>query len=199
MRDISGLIFNKFSYIIQLKILNIFSSIICNVIIRIKGIHLGKNCSFFGLPKFYRTENSKIKISDRCSFRSRKTSNLIGIDRPCILSTLVPGAELIIGENCGFSGTVIGAFKSVRLGNNVRCGANTLITDSNWHLDDPRSGYPKEIVINDNVWLGAGSTVLKGVEIGENSVIGAGSVVTKNIPANVIAAGNPCRVIRAIN
>jgi acetyltransferase-like isoleucine patch superfamily enzyme len=66
-------------------------------------------------------------------------------------------------------------------------------------LDDPRSGYPKEIVINDNVWLGAGTTVLKGVEIGENSVIGAGSVVTKNIPANVIAAGNPCRVIRAIN
>lgn len=199
MKDISGLIFNKYSYIIQLRILNIFSSVIFNVIIRIKGIHTGKKCSFFGLPKFYRTVNSKIIISDRCSFRSRKTSNLIGIDRPCIISTLMPGAEIIIGEHCGFSGTVIGAFKSVRLGKNVRCGANTLITDSNWHLDDPRSGIAKEIIIHDNVWLGAGSIVLKGVEIGENSVIGAASVVTKNIPPNVIAAGNPCKVIRTIN
>jgi acetyltransferase-like isoleucine patch superfamily enzyme len=199
MRDISGLIFNKYSYIIQLKILKIFSSIICKIVIKIKGINLGKNCAFFGLTKFYRTENSSIIIADRCSFRSKRTSNLIGIDRPCIISTLTPGAEIIIGEDCGFSGTIIGSFRSVRLGNRVRCGANTLITDSNWHLDDPRSGYPKEIVIHDNVWLGAGSIVLKGVEIGENAVIGAASVVTKNIPANVIAAGNPCKVVRAIN
>jgi acetyltransferase-like isoleucine patch superfamily enzyme len=65
-------------------------------------------------------------------------------------------------------------------------------------LDDPRSGQAKEIIIHDNVWLGAGAIVLKGVEIGENTVIGAASVVTKNIPANVIAAGNPCKVIRSI-
>jgi acetyltransferase-like isoleucine patch superfamily enzyme len=198
MKDLSGLIFNKYSYIIQLRILKIFSSVFCKGILKIKGISVGKNCSFFGLPKFYRTENSRIIISDSCSFRSKHTSNLIGIDRPCILSTLMPEAELVIGKDCGFSGTIIGAFKSVRLGNNVRCGANTLITDSNWHLDDPRSGQAKEIIIHDNVWLGAGAIVLKGVEIGENTVIGAASVVTKNIPANVIAAGNPCKVIRSI-
>ena len=49
-----------------------------------------------------------------------------------------------------------------------------------------------------NVWLGAGVIVLPGVTIGDNSVIGAGSVVTKDIPANVIAVGNPCRVLREI-
>ncbi|MCV6039074.1 galactoside O-acetyltransferase, partial [Escherichia coli] len=50
----------------------------------------------------------------------------------------------------------------------------------------------------DNVWIGANSVVLPGVTIGENSVIGAGSVVTKDIPSNVVAVGNPCRVLREI-
>ena len=52
--------------------------------------------------------------------------------------------------------------------------------------------------IGSNVWLGAGAIVLPGVSIGDNTVIGAGSVVTKDIPANVVAVGNPCRVLREI-
>ena len=79
------------------------------------------------------------------------------------------------------------------------CSTNTLITDYDWHLDDPRAGVSKPVFIDDNVWLGVNVTVLKGVTIGKNSVIGAGSVVTKNIPANVIAGGNPCVVIRNLN
>jgi maltose O-acetyltransferase len=58
--------------------------------------------------------------------------------------------------------------------------------------------YAKPIVINDNVWIGGGVIITPGVTIGMNSIIGAGSVVTKDIPGNVIAAGNPCRVIREI-
>ena len=81
----------------------------------------------------------------------------------------------------------------------MRCGANTLITDGDWHLDDPRAGEPAPIIIEENVWLGEGVKVLKGVTIGKNTVIGVGSVVTKNIPANVMAAGNPCRVIKELN
>ena len=72
-----------------------------------------------------------------------------------------------------FSGTVIGVFTNINLGNNVRCGANTLITYSDWHLDDYRSGEPKPIIIKNNVWLGVNVTVLKGVTIGENRLIGA--------------------------
>lgn len=53
--------------------------------------------------------------------------------------------------------------------------------------------------IGNNVWLGGGVIVCPGVTIGDNSVIGAGSVVTKDVPANVVAAGNPCRVIRALD
>ena len=59
--------------------------------------------------------------------------------------------------------------------------------------------YAKPINIGNGCWIGANVVVLPGVTIGEGTVIGAGSVVTKNIPANVVAAGNPCRVIRRIN
>ncbi len=59
--------------------------------------------------------------------------------------------------------------------------------------------YNAPVKIGKCVWLGAGVIVLPGVEIGDNSVIGAGSVVTKNIPANVVAVGNPCKVVRSIN
>lgn len=158
-----------------------------------------KNCKFYGITHINLKENSSIEIGEKCVFRSKKNSNLIGINRPCILSTLSPGAKIIIGNNCGFSGTVIGAFVKIELKDNVRCGANCLITDSDWHNDDPRSGLPAEVLIEKNVWLGEGVKVLKGVVIGENSVIGAGSVVTKSIPPNVIAAGNPCVVIKSIS
>jgi acetyltransferase-like isoleucine patch superfamily enzyme len=68
------------------------------------------------------------------------------------------------------------------------------------------SGHPTKIdldeepvILEDNVWIGAGTTILKGTCIGENSIIGAGSVVTKDIPPNSIAAGNPAKVIKHIS
>jgi acetyltransferase-like isoleucine patch superfamily enzyme len=159
------------------------------------GVKLGSNIQFDGKCYFKRFPKSGITIGDNCEFLSRPNSNLIGINRPCMISTLTEEAQLVIGSNCGFSGTVIGAFASIKIGDNVRCGANTLITDSDWHSDDPRVGPAKPVVIGNNVWLGLNVVVLKGVEIGENTVIGANSLVTKSIPANVIAAGNPCKEI----
>ncbi|MCD2493444.1 sugar O-acetyltransferase [Lacrimispora sp. NSJ-141] len=58
--------------------------------------------------------------------------------------------------------------------------------------------YGRPITIGDNVWIGGGATLNPGVTIGENSIIGSGSIVTKDIPPNVIAAGNPCRVLRPV-
>jgi len=104
-----------------------------------------------------------------------------------------------IGDNCGFSGTVIGASAHIKIGNNVKCGANTLITDFDWHPEDVRSGTPKPINIGDNVWLGLNVVVLKGVTIGDNTLVGANSLVLNDLPANAIAAGNPCKVIKEIN
>ncbi len=161
-------------------------------------VTLGEGCRFEGRTHFCRAASSSILIGKACEFNSSYTSNLIGVYSPCMFSTLDSGAVIEIGDECGFSGVVIGAAKSVKLGNSVRCGANTLITDSDWHNDDHRSGGNADVVIGDNVWLGYGVKVLKGVHIGANAMIGACSVVTKDIPANVVAAGNPCKVIKQL-
>ncbi|KAA6130961.1 sugar O-acetyltransferase [Cupriavidus cauae] len=90
----------------------------------------------------------------------------------------------------------------ITIGEDVQIGPNVqLLTPT--HPVDPelrRQKYEaaKPIVIGNNVWLGGGAIVLAGVTIGENSVIGAGAVVTRDIPPNVVAAGNPARVIREI-
>jgi acetyltransferase-like isoleucine patch superfamily enzyme len=177
---------------------NFFSKIYATYLEK-QGVELSGNIIFWGKPKFQIAKGTRIIIGDNCRMRSSHTSNLIGINRPCILSTHGGADNFIkIGEGTGLSGTVIGAFSQITIGKNVKCGANTLITDSDWHLDDPRSSPPRPIVIGDNVWLGVNVVVLKGVTIGENSVIGANSLVVKDIPANVIAAGNPCKVIKSL-
>ena len=132
---------------------------------------------------------------------------------------------LSVGENCYIEPPLHANFgcKHVSLGNNVYANFNlTLVDDTYITIGDNTmigpnvtlataghpilpslrmKGYQFNVPINigKNVWIGAGVIVLPGVNIGDNSVIGAGSVVTKDIPENVVAYGNPCRVIRTIN
>ena len=113
--------------------------------------------------------------------------------------------------------------RHVHLGNNVYFNFNaTLVDDTHIYIGDctmlgpnvviATAGHPilpelrekalqynLPVHIGKNCWLGAGVIVLPGVTIGDNTVIGAGSVVTKDIPANVVAVGNPCKVLREIN
>lgn len=159
-------------------------------------VKMGKKGKFLGKTIFRIMPGTTVSIGENCQFLSSHASNWIGVNRPCIISTIKEGANICIGDNCGFSGTSIGAALRIMIGDNVRFGANTLVTDSDWHYDDARSGPNAEVIIGDNVWVGYGTIILKGVHIGENSVIGAGSIVTSDIPANVIAAGNPCKVIK---
>lgn len=90
----------------------------------------------------------------------------------------------------------------VTIGNNVWIGPNVGIYTPNHAFDgkERSDGYEKSlpIVIGDNVWIGGGVNIIGGVRIGENSIIGSGSVVTKDIPAGVIVAGNPAKIIREI-
>ncbi len=108
-----------------------------------------------------------------------------------------PEAKIEIGSGCGFSGVSLSSAVRVTLGNNVRAGANVIITDTDWHSGDLRVGPPRPVWIGDDVWIGTGAIILKGAHIGKNSLIGAGSVVTGEIPDNCIAAGNPVRIIRS--
>jgi len=163
------------------------------------GVHLGSGCSFNGDPVFRRYPSSQISIGAGCWFNSSHASNLIGVNRPCIVSTLTEGAEIEIGPNCGFSGTIIGCASRIELGANVRCGANTVITDTDWHTDDPRTGPDAPVTIGNGVWLGFNVTVLKGVTIGENTFIVAGSMVSRSLPANAVAGGIPAMVFKQTN
>jgi len=160
------------------------------------GVELGKKCSFHGPVSFKRYPSSHILIGNDCRFNSAPGSNRIGINRPCMITTLKPGAEIRIGSGCGFSGTVIASGNKIVLGKNVRCGANILIMDTDWHDDDPRIEPDEPVKIGSNAWLGANVTILKGVEIGDGTIIGAGSLVAKSLPAGVLAAGMPAKVIR---
>jgi maltose O-acetyltransferase len=73
-----------------------------------------------------------------------------------------------------------------------------MIIDSDFHnvKDHNKEGESREIIIEDDVWIGAKATILKGVKIGQGAVVAVGSVVTKDIPANAIAAGVPAKVIK---
>jgi len=95
------------------------------------------------------------------------------------------------------AGCYIQARNGIRLGNNVRIGPGVGIISAGHSLDDydvHEDGPP--IVIGNNVWIGMNSVILPEVTIGDNVVVGAGSIVTTDIPANSIAAGNPCKVIK---
>ncbi len=111
------------------------------------------------------------------------------------------GTNIIIGEgsylnfNCNFidDGKII-------IGKKVMFGPAVTIATVG-HPINPNMReymYTDSVTVGDNCWIGAGVTICPGVHIGENSVIGAGSVITKDIPANSVAAGNPCKVIRDI-
>lgn len=127
-----------------------------------------------------------------------------------------------VGENCYVEPPLHANWGChTHFGNNVYANFNlTLVDDTDIYVGDgvlfgPNvvavAGHPVDpdlrrkvaqfnlpVHIGNNVWIGAGAIILPGIAIGDNSVIGAGSVVTKDVPANVVAVGNPCRVLREI-
>ncbi len=91
----------------------------------------------------------------------------------------------------------------IYVGDKVMFGPNVTITTANHPIDPELRGrglqYNKDVYIGENAWICAGVIILPGVKIGKNTVIGAGSIVTKDIPDNVVAVGNPCRVLREVS
>ena len=162
------------------------------------GVKVGRNTRFNGWVHCYLSDNSRVSIGNNCRFNHRTFSNHLGHNHCCVLSTMMPGAKLMIGNNVGISSSSITAFSSILIKDNVRIGANCVIMDGDFHLDDPRSSIPLPVFIDENVWLGYNVTVMKGVHIGKNSIIGADSIITCDIPENCVAAGNPCKVIKTM-
>lgn len=115
------------------------------------------------------------------------------------------GDDVVIGMNCTFVDN-----QQIHIGSRVMIAPNVQIYTASHPVlpqerlipERDRTGtcffrtYAQSVTIGDNVWIGGGTIILPGVTIGKNAVIGAGSVVTRSIPANCVAMGNPCKVVR---
>lgn len=190
-KSFSGI--NKISHLTKYAIITYIE----RIYLLLTGVEI-EGGKFYGWCSFFRRNGSCIQIGKNAKFNYSSWSNHIGLNHRCIISTMSEDAQLTIGNNLGMSSSTITCFKKINIGNNVRIGANCVIADGDFHLDDPRVGKPKPISIKDNVWLGYGVIVMKGVTIGENSIIGMNSVVTRDIPANCIAVGSPAKVIKTL-
>ncbi len=171
----------------------------------LNNIKIPEGLQVKGPLNVYVTRRGKAEIGNYLKINSGNNFNIIGRQQR---ATFWVEGSLKIGDNVGISATSIICHHQITIGNNVIIGGNTVIYDTDFHSIDYKSrlnGKDKEntkklpVYIHDNVFIGAHTTILKGVTIGENSVIGACSVVTKSIPSNEVWAGNPVRFIKKIS
>lgn len=169
---------------------------------RMAGVQIARGWRCYGLPIIQKHRASRLQIGARASLRSTRRSNPLGPTHPCILSTRRATAQLVIGDDFGMTGGSIVCDTHIQIGNRVWMGANAIICDTDFHplqpaqrATNPADGATAPVLIEDDVFIGMQALVLKGVTLGAGCVVGAGSVVTRDVPAGMIAAGNPARVI----
>lgn len=206
---------NAFYYVFRLypKLRSLFHCYWNRIWFRIIGITYGKNMRVF--DKIYIHGNGNITIGDNFVFTSGAGINPICRNILGALSVPFKNSQIIIGNNVGISSACLWAKERIVIGNNVNIGGSCMILDNDAHPHDyikRRNDYCEyvglekysheiptlPIVIEDDVWIGAHSLILKGVRIGARSIIAAGSVVTSDIPSDSIAGGNPAKVIRKL-
>ena len=157
-----------------------------------------------GIPTLIFKENGRLIIGDNVSLKSNQESYHLHMYAPVKIMADRRDAIIEIGENTRINGSCIHSYKKISIGRNCLIAANCQIFDGSGHdLSFPdvanrinSTGDAKEIVIEDNVWIGANSIILPGTRIGYGSVIAAGSVVASNIPPMCVAGGNPAVVLK---
>ena len=171
--------------------------------LRVRGIQVGRHCSFFGIPRVRRVRGASIIINDRCIIRSASGSNPFSRGLPTVLSAVAPGAVLSLGEHVGASDSVIVCAQRVHIGSETLLGVETLIMDTDVHPACPecraagRSASTGEIHIGRECFIGARSVVLKGVTLANGTCVAAGSIVTEGqCELGGVLAGIPARVVR---
>lgn len=172
---------------------------------RLKGVTFQGKSEFLGRPLISVAPGSKMRIGASFQCYSALRANPLGCFQPCVLRTLVAGAELTIGRNVGMSSTVVCAGSSISIGEGTIFGSGALVMDNDFHIPEGEWGWnpdpniwgqiAKPIVIGRGVFIGARAIILKGVTIGDRAVIGAGAVVAKNVPSGYTVVGNPGRLI----
>ena len=177
------------------------------LIFKLNGVQFGSDFIAQGKPVVDVSLRGQMQIGRRFAMNSGQY-NLIGRQQPCYF-IVAEGARLQIGDNVGMSCSALVCRTGIVIGNNVRIGGNTVIYDTDFHslradirtapVEDPAYTRNAPVRIEDNAFIGAHTTILKGVTIGRNAIVGAGSVVSKSVPANQIWAGNPAKFIKEID
>lgn len=179
----------------------------------VNNVQYGKGLQVYN--KIYIKGEGRVKIGEDFIFYSGDALNPICRNVRGAIYTSTKEARVIIGSRVGISSACLWAKELIVIGNDVNIGANCIIIDNDAHPHDylkrhkmwgNKVGHDsymnsipsKPIVIDDDVWVGACCTILKGVHIGARSIIAAGSVITKEIPSDVLAGGNPCKIIRKL-
>ena len=173
------------------------------LLFKMKGVKFGRNLQVYN-KMFLQIRKGELSVGHNFTLTSGDCINpLCRNIRACIFIT--HGGKITIGNNVGMSSPCLWVKENLTIGDNVKIGGNCIIMDNDVHQIDYAERqsdngivHSSPVVIEDDAWLGANVIVLKGVTIGARSIIGAGSVVTKSIPADCIAAGNPCKVIKNI-
>ena len=157
-----------------------------------------------GVPILCFRNKGRLVLGNNVSLKSNRNSYHLNMHSPVKLMADREDSVIEIGDNTRINGSCIHAYKKITIGKNCLIAANCQIFDGSGHdLSFPdvenrinTIGDTKEIIIEDNVWIGANSIILPGVTIGYGSVIAAGSVVNKDIPSMCVAGGNPAKVIK---
>jgi acetyltransferase-like isoleucine patch superfamily enzyme len=145
----------------------------------------------------------EIRLGRDVTIVSDSKFNRAGVNHPTQLAVEM-GGLLEIGDRVGMTGAAIYCAERITIGNDVLIGANCRIYDTDFHpvdFQERRSGArPKTapVAIGNDVWLGAGATVLKGVTSGDRTVVAAGAVVVADLPSDVVAGGVPAKLIRTL-
>lgn len=139
----------------------------------------------------------KARLLRSCGLNIHETARIVSSVRFLGVFELSVGIDTFIGHDV----LIAGGDCNISIGGNCDIGPRVTLVAGSHEIDmaglrTAGSGYSKDIVIEDGVWIGANSTVLGGVRIGKKTVIGAGSIVTKDIPSYVLAVGNPCMPVK---
>jgi acetyltransferase-like isoleucine patch superfamily enzyme len=191
----------------RLRLFATFTTFYTRLKFKANGVVVGKNLKSNGIPILEMSVKGFFSIGNNLSLNNGGNYNILGRQQPCYF-LIAKEAHLKIGNNTGISATAIVCHTSIEIGDNIHIGGNCVIYDTDFHdldytkrtmVPEDYSGVIKKpVVIKNNVFIGAHSTILKGVIIGEGAIIGAGSVVTKDIPAGEIWGGNPAKFISKI-
>ncbi len=167
------------------------------------GVSWGRGWRVLGMPIIQRHRSSDILLGDGLSLRSWPRTNPLVPHHPVVFATRRAESTIRVGNDCGFTGTTFVAADRIEVGDRVQIGSNVSVVDTDFHPLRPdernrnfNAGAAAPIVIEDDVFVGMDSLILKGVTVGEGSVVGAGSVVSRDVPPGTVVAGNPATVVR---